>query len=339
MAFIRPSAASIEDRVMKEHGMNDGRLTILIGKREALPVRAIPYVTGWVASPGKLAKDLSQPLSKDSSRLPHLVAYHLVGGVPTVVAAREWDAVVVKLKAFETALKKQFSDHDLGYAEWRNAAAEQFPKDAFVWLDEFKPQFDSWREEQEFLVQRPGDNELILAPMLDEQVAQIVLEGFVTTPVGNSHLDIESKMNCDTDQTEGDALPEARSTELICHSQDNDGVDERESLPPGLTTSELISCFGGYMGVKNPAKVLSEYPVWTKKNGALLSKGRRGKPSKSKPDTSEWNPVQFALNLLEKIPLPVLEGLGELKQQHLDTVFSMKSLNQWRLIWGRSKPL
>jgi hypothetical protein len=49
--------------------------------------------------------------------------------------------------------------------------------------------------------------------------------------------------------------------------------------------------------------------------------------------------VQFALNLLDKKPLPHLDGIGNLKQQHLDTVFGMKSLAEWKPIWITKKPL
>lgn len=115
--------------------------------------------------------------------------------------------------------------------------------------------------------------------------------------------------------------------------------EQDTDTPPYRTTSDLVACFGGYMGVDNPAKVLSEYPKWATKNGALVSRGKRGKPTNANPDSSAWNPVQFALNLLDKKPLPHLSGIGNLKQQHLDTVFSMKSLAEWKPIWIANKPL
>lgn len=121
------------------------------------------------------------------------------------------------------------------------------------------------------------------------------------------------------------------ATEVVNHEQP-------DPLPPYVTTKELVGCFGGHMGVKNPAKVLSEYPVWARKDGALVHRGRRGKPSKTTPAISEWNPVQFAINLLDKRPLPVIDGIGELMQHHLDTVFGYKSLDSWKPIWRKEKP-
>ena len=120
---------------------------------------------------------------------------------------------------------------------------------------------------------------------------------------------------------------------------EDEEAEQEADPPPYLTTSDLVGCFCGYMGVDNPAKVLSEYPEWATKDGALVQRGRRGAPSKTKSDISAWNPVQFALNLLDKKPLPHLSGIGHLKQQHLDTVFSMKSLAEWKPIWIANKPL
>jgi hypothetical protein len=140
-----------------------------------------------------------------------------------------------------------------------------------------------------------------------------------------------------------DKLPKFGSDSQEIGADDTAVEDEQPEqetvVPPYLTTSDLVGCFCGYMGVTNPAKVLSEYPRWATKDGALVQRGRKGAPSKSKPDISAWNPVQFALNLLDKKPLPKLDGLGYLTQQHLDTVFSMKSLAEWKPIWITKKPL
>ena len=322
--------------------MNDGLLTVWIGEREALPVRAIPYVTGWAVSPDQIAKDLSQPLSKDSSRLSRLIAYHLVGGVPTVVAAREWDAIVVKLKAFEATLKNQFPDHDSGYAAWRTTAAEQLPKNAFIWLDEFTAQFSGWREEQEFSVQRPGDNELILAPMLDEQIMVMVLEGFAPRDIVNGQLSIDSEATSNSGNNEGDVghprIVDADGTWLF-DGAPADTDEEPETIAPYLTTTELVDHFLGFMGVANPSKVLSEYPAWATKNQALVNRGRRGKPSKTRPDSSEWDPVQFALNLLGKDPTPILYGTGKLQWHDLDKLFGRKLLQPWKQEWDKKKPV
>jgi len=41
--------------------MNNGRVTVWIGEREALPVRAIPYVTSWQESPNSIVRALTEP--------------------------------------------------------------------------------------------------------------------------------------------------------------------------------------------------------------------------------------------------------------------------------------
>jgi hypothetical protein len=125
-------------------------------------------------------------------------------------------------------------------------------------------------------------------------------------------------------------------------TSENDGtlpVPTLESeLPRGLTTSVLLSCLGGYIGVEDPAKVLSGYPDWAMANGALMQRGRPGRPSHTNPDVSEWNPVQFALNLFARKPLPTLAGIGKLHAKHIDTVFEGASLSAWKPIWQLKRP-
>lgn len=111
------------------------------------------------------------------------------------------------------------------------------------------------------------------------------------------------------------------------------------AMPPYITTTELVACFGGYMGVQDPNKVISGYPNWATKNRACITRGKAGAVSANNPNVSQWDPVQFALNLLAKRPIPQLSGKGKLRQQDLDTVFSMRSLDAWKPRWVKSKPL
>lgn len=58
--------------------MANQRLTVCIGGREALPVRAIPYVTGWrlMLTPDDSAKHLASPDVDYFAKLKTLSAYH-----------------------------------------------------------------------------------------------------------------------------------------------------------------------------------------------------------------------------------------------------------------------
>lgn len=160
--------------------MSNEKLTFTIGGREALPVRAIPYVTGWQMSPDVVARSMArvEPPSPFPALLHGLSAYHLPDDTPVEVMPREWDATVATLEGYEAELKQQHPDDATGYAVWRKDSAEKLPAGAFVWLDEFARERTADRARVLKGKQRRGDDELILAPMLDEATRAMVREGF-----------------------------------------------------------------------------------------------------------------------------------------------------------------
>lgn len=159
--------------------MSNKQLTVLIGGREALLVRAIPYVTGWQRfSPDFIANNLAQNFKLiwcDGNA--GLTAYHLSNGIPIVVHPREWDAIVVNLKSFEAKLRQENPNDDIGYAAWRADAVSLLPSDAFVWLDEFKKKYQADKESLLYFETKPSNAELILTPLLDSNTRAIVVEG------------------------------------------------------------------------------------------------------------------------------------------------------------------
>jgi len=164
---------------MKEGDMNDGRLTFWIDGREALPVRAIPYVTGWQRfTPDALVNSLALGIKWDFARCTNLVAYHLPGNKPVPVKPREWDAIGARLNGFEAELHQQHTNDNIGYAAWQCGAAGKLPAGVFVWLDEFEREYQADRKRVLFCDERPGDEELIIAPMMDAKTRAIVMEGF-----------------------------------------------------------------------------------------------------------------------------------------------------------------
>lgn len=176
--------------------MNGRRLTILIDGRDALPVRAIPYVTGWQFPPNVVAKYLADEERYTNWYIP-LVAHQLFDDANLQVQPREWDAVVATLEGYEAELKLQHPNDSIGYAAWRKSAASKLPKGVFVWLDEIEPvykakqkrvlEYDSKYRKNgiritHFERKRDGDDKLILTPMLDDETRAMVLEGFELGP-------------------------------------------------------------------------------------------------------------------------------------------------------------
>jgi len=160
-----------------------GRLTIWIDGREALPVRAIPYVAGWdnLYHPESVASNLARKVGAPFDKLRNLVAYHRPAGRPLKVMPHEWNAVVVKVKGFEAELHElrpnlEATDDHAGIAAWEKGAALKLPAGVFVWLDEFL------REREADHKRTPDDRPVILAPMLDADTGAAVLEGFEDCP-------------------------------------------------------------------------------------------------------------------------------------------------------------
>lgn len=157
------------------------KLTVWIGGREALPVRAIPYVTGWQRlPPDAVAACLAG--ATDFFMRARLTAYRISGDEPIQITPRQWDAVVVKLKGLAAKLRRQHGNDeigdDIGYDAWRSGAVKILPADAFVWLDELETEYQADRKSQFYYETRPSDDELILEPMLDADTIAMVMKGF-----------------------------------------------------------------------------------------------------------------------------------------------------------------
>ncbi|MFZ1548334.1 MAG: hypothetical protein WAT12_14765 [Candidatus Nitrotoga sp.] len=179
----------------------NGQLTVLIDGREALPVRAIPHVTGWIFHPDKIVfclKSSSKTRLPSLSEEPHLsknkkriykheagttlTAYHIPGNEPVQMKPLEWRGVEVQLKGLESELKLKYGEegrgNDIGCAEWERATVPVLPAGAFVWLDDFK-KFRHWTFNKG---DSPDATELMLTPCLDAATRATVMAGFETLP-------------------------------------------------------------------------------------------------------------------------------------------------------------
>jgi len=135
---------------MNEGDMNDGRLTFWIDEREALPLRAIPYVTSWIRfSPDTLVSYLSRGSfdGRATSISSCLIAFRLIGSKPVVINPSEWNSVASRLDEIKAELKRKHGNGELseekGYESWKNDSLSILPKGVFVWLDEFEKEFQA----------------------------------------------------------------------------------------------------------------------------------------------------------------------------------------------------
>lgn len=158
-------------------------LTLRVGGRPVLPIRAIPFLTGWVLSPDELASQLARLHGPPFDRLRKTDAYHLVAGKPVRVRAREWRQVVADLEALErqirdSNLNEQADDDPVGYATWYRQAVSRLPSGVFVYRDEFERDFaEDWNR-----VIRDGsesiDDALSYSPVALRDQEALVFEGF-----------------------------------------------------------------------------------------------------------------------------------------------------------------
>lgn len=127
-------------------------VVVQIGGREAIPVRAIPFLTQWeVLSPDEIADALSDEEDSWHPDFGGLRAFNLADGQPVEIRPAFWRNFVSRqLQGISDELKASEVSHDAGYIAWREAAIKALPSDAFVWLDEFEPRFEKAFSEESF---------------------------------------------------------------------------------------------------------------------------------------------------------------------------------------------
>jgi hypothetical protein len=165
-----------------------GSLLVQVAGRDALPVRAIPYVTGWCMSPDDVAKQLAQVTGEPFARLRTTLAYFLNGGTPRKMLPKEWDRYVATLDGLEAGIRAKHKDDALGYSVWLTEAAAKLPAGVFVWRDEFEKDYqrDFSPDALTMTRERPGERELTYAPMLEDELRTMVLAGF-TSAAGTAY--------------------------------------------------------------------------------------------------------------------------------------------------------
>lgn len=115
------------------------KVIVMIGGREAIPVRAIPLLTNWeTMSSDYLAKSLAG--DEHFYHFEGLKAYRLEEGIVAAVPATYWDNVVcTRLDALSDRIKAKEVSHKAGLNEWRSESLKALPAGVFVWRDEFEP--------------------------------------------------------------------------------------------------------------------------------------------------------------------------------------------------------
>ena len=168
---------------------------IQINDREALPVRAIPFVTGWSLSPDMVANSLADPDRLGQAK--HLRACSLApDGSHNQMLPKEWLGIMAALQALSKILKAEEKVECTSYPVWRERSIDELPSHCFVWRDEFEQASLTIMQELCLDVERHGEKELNFSPWIPVQLIDIVFEGFETTrPHSAADKDVTLKPN------------------------------------------------------------------------------------------------------------------------------------------------
>src|SRR3989338_5151051 len=156
---------------------------VVIDGREAIPVRAIPFITGWKMAPDMVASALAR--TDLAQRLEKVPAYHLLpDGSFAPMLPKEWDGIQADLQILSDKLKAKDQIDNESYPDWRRLSVPLLPPGVFVWKDEFEKSFAYVYSPKRMTIpdERPGDRELNFSPMIPPELREIIAEGF-TKPV------------------------------------------------------------------------------------------------------------------------------------------------------------
>jgi hypothetical protein len=165
-------------------------VVFLVDGREAVPVRALPFVTGWSMSPDIVAESFADP---DSWRwMQDVPAYQLHGGtISGPLLPKEWDGVVDRLQALDTKLKAMSDDRKQTRPIWLRKSVPLLPPSVFVWKDQFEAYFYQVYSPERlgWVDERPGDRKLNFSPLISPpRLRRLVLEGFGANDVPSERV-------------------------------------------------------------------------------------------------------------------------------------------------------
>lgn len=180
--------------------MASNSLTLEIGGREAIPIRAIPFITKRRLAPDELASTLAGMGRPERQSLGKLVAYHLVDGKPQPTEPRDWFGVANSLDVLKTHLRAKYPNPDpddaydaRGVDAWHRESPLMLPKDAFVWRDEFEAAYRADFSDGNLSYPKEGElaSKLTDTPMGVDDMRDMVMEGFsVNVPDSTTRGDV-----------------------------------------------------------------------------------------------------------------------------------------------------
>lgn len=153
-------------------------LTLKLDNRRLIPVRLIPFITGWWLPPDVVAGILAG--TKPNYRIS-ITSYHLnTSGKFHPILPKEWFATCADLDALDQELSIGEVVHNQNYGVWRTRSIKLLLPGTFVWLDKLETAWNEGfsEERMDIIYESPGDRELNLMPRIPADLADQVYEGF-----------------------------------------------------------------------------------------------------------------------------------------------------------------
>jgi hypothetical protein len=153
-------------------------LKIEIGNRTIIPVRLIPFVTGWKFPPDSLVRILA---NRDGFNRVFLQSFTFYSdGSHQKITPKEWDTCLADLEILTNTLKASEQTEDENYPVWRFESIKMLPAGTFVWLDELATTWCNVYSPGSTILlhERPGDRAINLAPLIPSNVSEFIYCGF-----------------------------------------------------------------------------------------------------------------------------------------------------------------
>jgi hypothetical protein len=163
------------------------KVIVEIDGRNAIPVRAIPFLTNWATMSPDVVADA---LAGEAHHFRGLASFCIEGLVQKRISTTWWENFPCRqLKALSDEIKAKEITHETGYQEWRSRSILILPAGVFVWQEDFETRHNyfhgpdgtsyliegNWLPENEQLTRVALDFD----PFIPESHTQlIVMEGF-----------------------------------------------------------------------------------------------------------------------------------------------------------------
>lgn len=252
----------------------------VIESREAIPLRFLPFITGFKLSPDALVlllahkQGLKWPVFNDEDML---YAYHVnFEGKPVKILPKEWDTAATDMKNIENKNRHMEAFENENYLSWRLEAIQRLPGEVFVWRDEFECVYQASFNRNILTLsgpERDGSRELNFSPMINDQFLPLVLDSF-TNLIAPKREDVVLK----SDGEDSDGLSPVTDTTIKTNSKeiqsllklviamaiDGYGYDPKQKKSPTpQEIAEQVEHLGLSINVDTARK-------WLKKSAELL---------------------------------------------------------------------